>query len=130
MYLKNSQKLLQMISESHLRTARTSFFSLFSLHSLYLEGISLPWPMTPFLSVAVLGLPGTSLSIISICWLFIKLNNFFPSVFWNMNDNIIVSQFYYNCLITVPVVWLNLLKQAITNLHTKSITMIIFHPRR
>ena len=79
-YLKNSKKLLQMNSESHLSAARNSFFTLFDPYSLYLQGISIPRPMTHFPSGAGLGSPVTSLSIISICWLFIKLNNFLASV--------------------------------------------------
>ena len=80
MYLKDSQKLLQMSSESHLSAARTSFLTLFGPHSLYLQSISIPPPMTHFASGASLGLPLSSLFIISICWLFIKLNNFLAGV--------------------------------------------------
>ena len=47
-YLKNSYKL-QMNSEKHLNAARTSFFTLFGPYSLYLQGVSIPPPMTHFL---------------------------------------------------------------------------------
>ena len=80
MYLKKSWKLLQMNSESHLSAGQTSFFTLFGPYSIYLQGIYIPPLMTYFPSGTGLGSPVTSLSIISVCWFFINLNNFLASV--------------------------------------------------
>ena len=71
-------KLLQRNSESYLSAVRISFFAFFGAYS---QGISILTPMTNFPSGASLGLPVTLTSIISICWLFIKLNNFLENVY-------------------------------------------------
>ena len=56
-----------MNSEGHLSAVRTSFLKPFGPYSLYMQGISIPPPMTYFPSRTVLGSAVTSLSIISIC---------------------------------------------------------------
>ena len=69
-----------MNSESHLSATGASVFTLFDPYSLYLQLISTPPPMAHFPSGAGLRSPVISLSIISISWLFIKLNNLLASV--------------------------------------------------
>ena len=117
MYLKNSKKLLQMNSESHLSVARTSFFTLFGPYSLHLQGISIPPPMTHFPSGAGLGWPVTSLTIIFICWLFIKLNNVLASVSGTSPIISSFSNFIHSCVIAVLVVLLNRAKGDHKPLH-------------